>query len=346
MTDTSAADQIDLNDPAAVERAEQAAWDELTSDGASEVDSDQNPDNGTGRQRDDANEDNSATDQDGDRGPAAHSDDDQGQASDGDEGGQAGGSDQDGEGADPWATAPEPLRAEYETLQKRLSGQDRTIKKLIQQRDQARRTSPRQADKGGTATDQRPKGFSTEQWKRLQDDFPEVADAFKAELSARDAELEQLRGTVGGLSEAEAQRQIDSNEAALRERHPDFLDVVATTEWADWLQAQPDYVRQAIERNGNAIVDPDEAADVIDRFKSSQQRAGGTGAGPGAAQAQTGRGTGTTFPGKRERQKESAATGHRSGGPRLMEGEPGPNADEDQLFDHFNRDYVKRRAAG
>lgn len=358
MSDQQRTGQDEIpNDAAAREAAENAAWDQIQSEReGKDTGGGQNHNDGAGELDDDRNNDTSADDTDGDRGPAADQQKGKGQAPDAGDGGATGGSDQDGQEADPWASAPEPLRAEYETLKKQRAGQDAKIQRLVQALDRANRqtrTSPQTAGQGGAGADARPKGFSSEQWKRLQDELPEVADAFKEEMAARDAELEQLRGTVGGLSEAEAERQAAANYEALKGEHQDLEQVLASPDWLSWVQTQPAKIRAIFDENRDAIVDPEAASTMIKLFKADHPRAAGTGAGPGAAPDQSrqaaggGQGTGANLPGKRDRQRETAAPGPRSGAGRVVDTTPGPNASEDDAFEHFNRDYVKRtRATG
>lgn len=352
MTERSDADDLDLNDPAAVARAEQAAWDEMEAEDAQAARKGQDVHEGAGtgeQDDDDPDNDTSATETDGDRGPAADQHKGTGQAPGAGDGGQTGGSDQDGQGADPWADAPEPLRAEKTRFEKRISGQDAKIQRLTRALEQAnRRTPPQQTGKGGTATDRRPAGFTSEQWKQFQEDAPEYAKAIQEEFAARDAELQDLRGTVGGLSQAEGQRQVDQNLAAVKESHPDLETVVQSQAYADWYNALPPKSRALIDENGEGgIVDPDVAIWIIDQFKASQ-RASGTGATPGAAQDQSrqdaggGQGTGQNLPGKRQRQMETATPGPRSGGPRIREGEPPENASEKEWWDHMEREERRK----
>jgi hypothetical protein len=348
MTDRSTA-EFDPNDPAAVEQAEQAAWDQLeAADGADDA-GDRDRDDGTG-EADGNQQDTSATDSDGDRGPAADQQDDQGQASDGD-GGGTGGSDQNGQQADPWADAPEHLRAERDDLLKRVRGQDAKIQRMsraLSQANQQGRTSPRQTGQGGAAGD-KPAGFSSDNWKRLKDDFPEIAEGFQAEIAARDAEIAELRGTVGGLSQAEAERQVEANERSLAEDHADFAQVVGSADYAAWVQEQPEDIRAIIAKNGQFIVDPAGASRVLTLYKADRQRqrTGETGAGPGAAPTDQGQGTGENRPGngKRARQMESSAPGPRTGGPRVTDGPPGPNASEQEAWDYLERQERKRASA-
>jgi len=341
-------------DAAAIEAAENAAWERLQAErDGKDTSEGQDRDDGTGGLDDDQDEDNSADDTDGDRGPAAGQQTGAGQPSDAGDGGATGGSDQDGQDADPWANAPEQLRAEYETLKKQRAGQDAKIARMAAALDRAKqqtRTSPRQAGNGGAGADGRPKGFTSEQWTKFKDDFPEVADAFQAELSARDAELEELRGTVGGLSEVEASRQAEANYAALKGEHEDLDDVVNSPDWHQWVADQPDDIRAIVDKNRDAIVDPVGASKVLKLFKY-EQRAGGAGAVPGAAQTQTrqaaggGKGTGENLTSKRQRQRETAAPGPRSGAGRVVDTTPGPNASEEEAFEHYARQYDQRRRA-
>lgn len=103
----------------------------------------------------------------------------------------------------------------------------------------------------------------------LMDDYPEVGRPVAQLLSSLRQQNAALSGRLAELDAREADDLLARNEAALAGTHPDWQDAVTQPSFMGWLVAQPAYVQQAAQRNGERIVDPAEAADIIGRFKAA-----------------------------------------------------------------------------
>lgn len=110
-------------------------------------------------------------------------------------------------------------------------------------------------------------------WRRFQEEYPEVAGpiagAFKA-LEERNARLEEQLGQVTGRL---SQEDLDAQEQALAEAHPDWERVVADPGFARWVEGQPTAVRRIAEENGERIVDAESAAFLVGLYKQQAQAA-------------------------------------------------------------------------
>ena len=110
-----------------------------------------------------------------------------------------------------------------------------------------------------------------ESWEKFKEDFPDTADQmekrFGSRLETLEAENAALKGQVTGIETANTQQAINTEEAVLLKRHPDWQTFTASAEFVAWLPTQPRYVQEGLARNGAAIVDGEEAADLLDRFK-------------------------------------------------------------------------------
>ena len=99
----------------------------------------------------------------------------------------------------------------------------------------------------------------------LIEDYPEAGEA----ISALQGELDSVKRQLAQQDDADRRKTLDDNFAQLTadDAHPDFLEVTASKEFAEWLQAQPRMVTEAALRNAENIVDVAEAKDIMDRYK-------------------------------------------------------------------------------
>jgi len=108
-----------------------------------------------------------------------------------------------------------------------------------------------------------------EGWQDLQRNFPEWADAFESKLATTredlvsKEELEDLRKEM---------QHVSKNDMAIEERlvgiiHPNFRDIVRSTEYSEWLENQDAKIITKARIGKTA----EEAIDVLNRFKAYQE---------------------------------------------------------------------------
>ncbi len=230
---------------------------------------------------------------------------------------------------DIWADASPEQRAAFEAAQHenasnrtRASAQNRKIAALM--------AAPKPAAE--PAADRAATPETDEGWEQFKSDYPEVAAPMEKRFESRMAKLEaentDLRGQVTGIADARQQDAIDSEEALLVQRHPDWEQLSVSEAFNEWLPQQPRYVQEGFARNGTAIVDGQEAASLIDLFKGDSAPPGPSSEGskPPEATATNGKAT------RRQRRLESAVqTESGQAGP----GAGPPEGDFDAAFDHF-----------
>lgn len=219
---------------------------------------------------------------------------------------------------DIWANAPPELRAAHEAAQRdanlrlegirgRQSASDREVERLRRELEQLKggasddQTQEQKDDAGAKAL-----GMESEQLKQLREDYPEVAGPLLDVISGLTAKIGQLEKGVGKFEDQELQSHLNAQEQLLTERHGDWKDVGADDRFAGWLQNQPKAIRDAMERNFHAIVDAEEAALVVGKFKTDMGIASAT----QAPQNQP-----DPLQQKRERQKQAGRDAGRSGPP-------------------------------
>lgn len=106
----------------------------------------------------------------------------------------------------------------------------------------------------------------------ISQDYPEIAQPLEKALARIDGRLENLtkaRQSEIESDEAELAAIIETETKTLAAKHPDYVTVLKENgpAFAAWVEDQPARVRAAAYRNGQMIVNADEAAEVVGGFK-------------------------------------------------------------------------------
>lgn len=191
---------------------------------------------------------------------------------------------------DIWATAPEPLRAAFEATRTErdqaqtnyrrvsgtVSGLQRKIDKLNRDLDEAKKgTSGKPASEAPStasedaATGDRPSGIAdSEELKKAEEEFPEVVKPLKSALRALETELASARKELGGVSAKHRDDNLAKQAQTVFSDHPDYGDIHGSDEFRAWYETAPPYVRAAVERNAQHVVDGAEVSHVVKLFKT------------------------------------------------------------------------------
>jgi hypothetical protein len=164
---------------------------------------------------------------------------------------------------DVWKDAPPALRAQFDELKRqqatlagRVSAADRRANFLQQQLE----TAKQQGVEPAKARE------PSERLKRLKEEYPEIADPILEELADIRSRQDALAAPVEQIEQQQLQQDLQVRLNALAEKHPDWQTYSTDARWGDFLAAQPQFVRDMHARNVD-VSDPDEAADVLTRFK-------------------------------------------------------------------------------
>jgi len=262
--------------------------------------------------------------------------------------------------ADIWANASAEQRAAWEAAQKelarleqhrrsnegRVSALQLQINRLTEEQGRRR---PGTAQPQGRGTGRAPQlDVGNAELEAVAKEYPEVARPFidefrtqRSHIQRQDEELRELKRQINAIGLDRANDAILEQTDMLLEVHPDALDLADDPAFRPWVDEQPRHIREAVSRNASAIVDAEEAADVIGRFKafrSSQQAAsdGFQEQDPNAGQRPTQGDPGTPLSDRRRRQLASS-TSTRGKGPGVAA--PGiPDIDdEDAIWDAMDR---------
>jgi len=200
--------------------------------------------------------------------------------------------------SDPWANVPAELREQFEKerkrnaeFQRRLTDQGRQLKDLRTQNLHGQNAPQKEATK------------APEKWESFKQEYPEVAAPIDEMLQAVLSKADRLEQQLAGMSKAQVQDVYQSNLEYVKSQHPDFDQIVGGTEFKEWVDRQPRFIQEGIQRNATDLVDAVEASEILNLYKahnasSAQQVTQAAPLKPG-----------NNISGKRARQLETAAVG-------------------------------------
>lgn len=168
-----------------------------------------------------------------------------------------------------------------------------------------------------------------EEWKKLEEDFPTIAQGFKKMLEVRETKLKQeLQAMTQPLLVARQQDQqereqrfIQEQVRILAEAHPDWGDIRESPEFHEWLAAQPPFVQSGIKSRNAA-----DAVDILNRYKSAS-------AGKAGADLEA----------RRKQRVQQAAAVQGSSGRATQQGRPAPVPDDyEAAWGAYDRQSARR----
>lgn len=251
---------------------------------------------------------------------------------------------------DIWANAPAELRQAYQDLARdsqyrlnavkgRLSAADRELDRLRREQ-QSRQPEPQlQGKNEPTPEGDRNDPFNPDKLAQLREDYGEVAGPLVDMIEALKGNVDQLRKPVEQIGQERQIAESDAQAQLLASKHPDWQQVTNDDRFLGWYEAQPTFVKAALERNANTIVDGQEASFVLDLFK----RDIGIGAQPQPVPAQQETGsTAGRLSDRRQRQLDAARDAASNGGQPAAAGVPD---DFDAAMDAYaaKADSARRR---
>jgi hypothetical protein len=157
-----------------------------------------------------------------------------------------------------------------EGIKGRQSAADKEIKRLREQlaglnaqgNQGASQASQGQAGNNGSEP------LSTDDLQQLREDFPEVAGPLLDKIEALSVKLTAIEAPVGQIQQERTAAFYQGQETLLTQKHSDWQAVVADDRFMGWVEGQPQAIKEALQRNFDAIVDAQEAALVIGQFKA------------------------------------------------------------------------------
>lgn len=167
-------------------------------------------------------------------------------------------------GTDHWAGAtPEQiaelarLRQIENTFKGRQRASQNEINRLRQQlAELTRKPDPAKDEASKAALD------------NAEEQFPETVRPLRNEILSLKEELAALRESQRALAESRIAESEMSGYDALVAAHPDAMEIAGRKEFVEWVRTKPRYVREAVQRNAERIVDAEEAIDIISAYKA------------------------------------------------------------------------------
>ena len=184
--------------------------------------------------------------------------------------------------ADPWEGVPAALKQTLEALQSKVSAIDTIGNEVkqwsgrvgaIQRELQLQRNAAEQAAKtvseAPTKQQMAEAAQDDEAWSELKDEFPEWADALEkrtGKLEKKFSEqIESLRQQQPQAPDLSALRR-EYDQKLLTIKHPSWQQLVASPEYNEWLNKQPQDVRKKALESTDAL----ECIEVLDQFTAAK----------------------------------------------------------------------------
>lgn len=232
--------------------------------------------------------------------------------------------DQDKGDSDIWADAPEPLRAAFEAAKSDLERERQSARSNAGRVSAYQRqiTDLRTRLAAFEAAGQAPQGAAEEddEWNQAREDFPEIAGPLERKLQQIQLNQQRLNAELGQWSAVQEQAYREQQAEILTEQHPDWVNVVSSQDFHQWMDAQPDPVRETLNDIYEHAQDASSTAWMIGLFKLQTQGAAATAPFPNPAAKQ-----------KRQRQLQDGQSAAGRGPGRRS----GPPNDFDAAFQYF-----------
>jgi hypothetical protein len=179
---------------------------------------------------------------------------------------------------DMWAGASEAQRAAYQTLVNEAaslraramsdSGRVSALQRQLDSKPAVPQGAAAERKEGGDASGRAE--LVNEKLKQLREEYPDLAEPIVEAFATQEARLKAIQESLDGVTQtvgaAQAERAVEQQIGALQARHPDWKQKTASPAFANWANAQPDFIKQVIVRNGQQIVDAGEASALLEQF--------------------------------------------------------------------------------
>lgn len=164
-------------------------------------------------------------------------------------------------------------KQKFQSNNGRISAYQRQLDELQQSNAHLASQIAKSVDDTGSKSEAREQiagEISNQSWDELKEDMPDVAAAIDERLKAMiDDRIKPINEKIQPISQSlqeqrqrEAEARFERELAVVKDRHPDFDDVVRSSEFSEWLGQQPEPVQQL--QNSDSAAD---AAYLLDTFK-------------------------------------------------------------------------------
>lgn len=179
-----------------------------------------------------------------------------------------------GSSDDIWSSVPEAVRVahqrEIEQRDARAAELERRLREKGNELALARRTAPQQAGSSTPSEDQtsgNPPAVPPEQIQQLKEEYGEIAGPLITMIEAQQRQIAELAKPVQQLTASQQVQAEQANLSRLDELAPDWRDLATKPEFQTFRTNAPRMVREALDRNWDQIVDPEEAAAAFEYFR-------------------------------------------------------------------------------
>lgn len=175
-----------------------------------------------------------------------------------------------GSSDDIWSSVPEAARNAHQQALARAAELERRLREKGNEVALLRRTAPQQAGSSTPSEDQtsgNPPAVPPEQIQQLKEEYGEIAGPLITMIEAQARQIAELAKPVQQLTASQQAQAEQANLSRLDELAPDWRDLATKPEFQTFRTNAPRMVREALDRNWDQIVDPEEAAAAFEYFR-------------------------------------------------------------------------------
>lgn len=169
---------------------------------------------------------------------------------------------------DIWSSVPEAARTAHQEALARAAELERRLREKGNEVARLRNATPQQ--QAGSSTPSEGQSSSSEpavppeRIQQLKEEYGEIAEPLIAMIEAQSRQIAALAQPVQQLTASQQAAADAANLSRLDELAPDWRTLAQKPEFQAFRENAPRMVREALDRNWDQIVDPEEAAAVFD----------------------------------------------------------------------------------
>lgn len=169
---------------------------------------------------------------------------------------------------DIWSSVPEAARTAHQQALARAADLERRLREKGNEVARLRNAAPQPQAGSSNPSDDQNSGnepaVPPERIAQLKEEYGEIAEPLIAMIEAQNRQIAALAQPVQQLTASQQAEANRANLSRLDELAPDWRALATKPEFQSFRETAPRMVREALERNWDQIVDPEEAAAAFD----------------------------------------------------------------------------------
>jgi len=114
--------------------------------------------------------------------------------------------------------------------------------------------------------------FKSTEFNEIRELYPDLAESLEKSFSPAMLKIaeenDHLKRELGLLSNDRATNQAQAEQQIVLDAFPDYEDISKTESFKEWYAQSPQFVRDAVEKNGEAVTDGAEVVSILETFQA------------------------------------------------------------------------------